>query len=65
MPLLPVTPEAVVEVHCRIVRWGHKLACKACPTGAELRQVNALAVGKLVLKNPQVGKPQIQNRRRS
>ena len=55
---------AVAETHRRIIRRGHELACKTCPTGAELRQVDALAVGKLVLKHPQVRKPQIQDRRR-
>ena len=64
MPLLPVTPRAVVETHCGIVRGGYKLACKASPAGAELRQINALAVGKFMLKNPEVRKAQIENRRR-
>ena len=63
MPLLPVIARVIVEIHCGIVRWRHKLACKTCPAGTELREVNALAVGKLVLKNTQIGKPQIQNRR--
>src|SRR4029077_1436999 len=57
-------PEAVVEVHCGIVRGGYKLACKASPAGAELRQINPLAVRKLMLKNPEVRKAKIENRRR-
>ena len=47
-------PEAVVEIHCGIVRGSYKLTCKASPAGAELRQVDALAVGKFMLKNPEV-----------
>ena len=64
MPVASTDPEAVVEIHCGKVRGGHKLACKASPAGAELRQVDALAVGKFMLKDPEVRKAQIENRRR-
>ena len=64
MPLLPVTPRLSLKAHCGIVRGGHKLAGKASPAGAELRQVDALAVGKFMLKNPEVRKAKIENRRR-
>jgi hypothetical protein len=57
-------PEAVVEIHCWIVRGGYKLGCKVSPAGAELRQVDALAVGKFMLKNPEVRKAKVENHRR-